>query len=320
MVMLQSSPMKRTLRFEQLSCRLSVDGLPDVSVGHGGEAIGIITGWSLQWPGRPLLEGKREHLMALLGVVLPYARHLLSGVGRPFGDDDGPVRIEPNGESGHTLLLHSSQPDVSPLSLELDDAELADLVRVLDQLRIDPRMQLAIPVPEPEPLKARDLIARVPKRQRLAAPLGAVAALVLAGVVAVLLPEPRPASAPGRSANPASSSAAGSSEQEPGDTASPTLEEEELVRAVRTRLLEGPRAIPPEEIEAQAWQLEVSPQGDVLGARPLDGASSADRARLGLPARNLPEPPPEGALLLRADFLSNGSLEIAPWHGWGSLP
>ena len=86
MVMLQSSPMKRTLRFEQLSCRRSVDGLPDVSVGHGGEAIGIITGWSLQWPGRPLLEGKREHLMALLGVVLPYARHLLSGVARPFGD------------------------------------------------------------------------------------------------------------------------------------------------------------------------------------------------------------------------------------------
>ena len=35
--------MKQTLQYDQLSCRLKVEGLPDVSVGQGGEALGIIT-------------------------------------------------------------------------------------------------------------------------------------------------------------------------------------------------------------------------------------------------------------------------------------
>jgi hypothetical protein len=77
--------MKTTLRFDQLSCRLQVEGLPDVSVGQSGEVVGIITGWTLEWAGRPELEGRKHHLLALMGVVLPYARHLLSGVQRRFG-------------------------------------------------------------------------------------------------------------------------------------------------------------------------------------------------------------------------------------------
>ena len=87
--------MKTTLRFDQLSCRLQVEGLPDVSVGQSGEVVGIITGWTLEWAGRPELEGRKHHLLALMGVVLPYARHLLSGVARPFGGHEAPVTIEP---------------------------------------------------------------------------------------------------------------------------------------------------------------------------------------------------------------------------------
>ena len=63
--------MKTTLRFDQLSCRLQVEGLPDVSVGQSGEVVGIITGWTLEWAGRPELEGRKHHLLALMGVVLP---------------------------------------------------------------------------------------------------------------------------------------------------------------------------------------------------------------------------------------------------------
>ena len=70
--------MKQTLQFDQLSCRLKVEGLPDVSVGQSGAALGIVTGWSLQWAGRPELEGRKEHLLALMQVVLPYARYLIS--------------------------------------------------------------------------------------------------------------------------------------------------------------------------------------------------------------------------------------------------
>jgi hypothetical protein len=194
--MLQSAPMKQSFRYDQLSCRLQVEGLPDLAAGQGGSMLGIITGWTLEWVGRPQLEGRREHLQALIQVVLPYARHLISGVSRHFGSEQGPVEIGPGEEGRHHLLLRSSQPDTPPLELQLDDAELADLVRVLDQLRLDPRLQLSLPVPEPVPLRGRELMERLPLGRRLAAPLAGVAALTLAAGLGVLLPTPTPQ--PGR--------------------------------------------------------------------------------------------------------------------------
>jgi hypothetical protein len=182
--------MKQTLRYDQLSCRLQVEGFPDVSIGQSPEAVGIITGWSLQWIGRPELEGEREHLLALLQVVLPYARHQISAVGRRFGDDDAPVMIQP-GESGlHRLTLRSSQSGNPSLTLDLDDAELADLVRVLDALRLDPRLQLPLTLPTPQPLRSRELAERLPLPRRLAAPVGGLAAVTVLGALALLLPVP----------------------------------------------------------------------------------------------------------------------------------
>lgn len=188
--------MKQTLQYDQLSCRLKVEGLPDVSVGQSGDALGIITGWSLQWAGRPELEGRKEHLLALMQVVLPYARYLISGVPRRFGAEPQPVEIAPNPQGGHTLLLRSSQPDTPPLQLALDDAELADLVRVLDQLRLDPRLQLPLELPQPLPLRARDLLERRPLVQRLAAPVGGLLAVVVASGLGLLIPEPKPGAGP----------------------------------------------------------------------------------------------------------------------------
>lgn len=188
--------MKQTLQYDQLSCRLKVEGLPDVSVGQSGDALGIITGWSLQWAGRPELEGRKEHLLALMQVVLPYARYLISGVPRRFGAEPQPVEIAPNPQGGHTLLLRSSQPDTPPLQLALDDAELADLVRVLDQLRLDPRLQLPLELPQPQPLRGRDLLERRPLVQRLAAPVGGLLAVVVASGLGLLIPEPKPGAGP----------------------------------------------------------------------------------------------------------------------------
>lgn len=187
--------MKTTLRYDQLSCHLQVEGLPDVSIGQVGEVVGIITAWTLQWSGRPALEGRKEHLLALMQVVLPYARHLISGVARPFGDDPQPVRIAPAAEGpGHRLQLRSSQPDTPPLEVQLDDAELADLVRVLDQLRLDPRLQLDLTLLPELPLRARELSSRIPRRQRLAAPAAAVAVLVITAGASLLWPTPKPGS------------------------------------------------------------------------------------------------------------------------------
>ena len=183
--------MKQTLRFDQISCRLQVEGLPDVSTGQGGNAIGIITGWSLQWAGRPELEGKKEHLLALIQTVLPYARRLISDAAAPIGSAPDPVELRPAGAGHHRLLLRSSQPDTPPLEVQLDDAELADLVRVLDQLRTDPRLQLSLDLPPALPLRARELGGRIPKRQRLAAPAAAVLVLAVTGTASMLWPTPK---------------------------------------------------------------------------------------------------------------------------------
>ncbi|WP_094587190.1 DUF4335 domain-containing protein [Synechococcus sp. BO 8801] len=194
--MVQSSVMKQSLVFDQLSCRLQVEGLPDVSIGQSGAALGIITGWSLQWVGRPLLEGRREHLQALMQVVLPYARHLISGVRREFSVAGEPVDIGPHPDGGHRLLLRSSQPDTPPLEMHLDDAELADLVRVLDLLRLDPRVQLPLAIPDPEPLGPRELMERIPLHRRLSAPVGGAAALAVSAALVLLLPPPAVPPAP----------------------------------------------------------------------------------------------------------------------------
>lgn len=193
--------MKQTLRYDQLSCRLQVEGLPDVSIGQSAGSVGIITGWSLQWTGRPELEGERDHLLALMATILPYARHLLSGVQRSFADPSGAVSVGPEQPGGHRLSLTSSQPGNPTLAISLDDAELADLVRVLDALRTDPRLQLPLDLVTPRPLRSRELADRLPLQRRLAAPLGGLAAVGFLAVMSWLLPpppQPRPAASDGQ--------------------------------------------------------------------------------------------------------------------------
>ena len=77
------------------------------------------------------------------------------------------------------------------------DLELADLVRCLDQLRLDPRIALPFEQPPLQPLRRRELRNRQPLAQRIAAPLVGLGVLVLSAVVASLLPlQQRPGSAP----------------------------------------------------------------------------------------------------------------------------
>jgi hypothetical protein len=182
--------MKLSTRYEQTSCRLVLEGLPDLSAGQGDQSLGILTGFSLALAGHTELEGQREHLLALLRVVTAYARHLISASPRGFGDDSSPVAIAPVA-GGHGLMLRSSQPDTPPLTLTLDDAELADLVRCLDQLRLDPRVQVPLEWPVPQPLRRRELQHRQPLARRLAAPVAGVATLALGTALALLLPTPK---------------------------------------------------------------------------------------------------------------------------------
>ena len=333
--------MKQTLTYQPHSfgahsCRLRVEGLPDVSSGQGGEALGIITGWCLDWVGHPQLEGRREHLQALMATVIPYARHLLSGVPRAMGGEEDPVTIAPDDNGGHHMQLRSSQPNTPPLELHLDDAELADLVRVLDQCRLDPRIQLPLPVPESLPLAAKELRHRVPMRRRLSAPVGGLAALALAAGASTLLPTPRPSSAPPQAAKtttqglqPPLPPTAPSPAPEASTQASPAAKNTAAVPSAT-------KAAPPTEAQLkllrrwlisrtpskgslpapQAWQLAVNNQGAVVAATPVEGNDGGERTTLGLPSAQVPSNPSGDTLLVRGVLQPSGFWELSPWHGW----
>ena len=182
--------LKTTYRYEQTAARLEVEGFPDLSAGHSNDAIGILSAWRLQLVGAPELEGTRDHLEALMAAVMPYARHRLSGVQRRFGQESGFVSIGPD-QANHRLELRSSREGVEPLQLKLDDAELADLVRCLDRLRLDSRVKLAWTFPEDRPLQRQEIVDRVPLQKRLGPPLLAGVALACTIATAWLVPLPQ---------------------------------------------------------------------------------------------------------------------------------
>lgn len=323
--------MKQTLTyhphgFGSHACRLRVEGLPDVSTGQGGGAVGIITGWSLDWVGHPQLEGRREHLQALMATVIPYARLLLSGVSRVIGDgEESPVRIGPDSTGGHQMRLRSGELGTPPLELRLDDAELADLVRVLDQCRLDPRLQLPLPVPESLPLPAREVRHRLPLRRRLAAPVGGLAALALTAGVTSLVPIPRP---PGESGQATASKPLATSRPSSPPKAAPkpsavepplpppaALSPEARLVSLRQWLLTRQRSAGTTP-STQTWQLAVNRRGEVVAATPVEGNDGRNRAQLGLPPTPVPSKPAADTLLVRGDLRGSGLWELAPWHGW----
>jgi len=182
---------KNTYRYEQTAALLLVEGYPDLSAGHGNEAIGILSAWRLQLIGTPELEGSRDHLESLMSAVMPYARHQLSGVGLRFGAVGDFVSICPmDSGTGHQLELRSSREGVEPLQIKLDDADLADLVRCLDRLRLDERVKLTWRIPNDQALKRHELVDRIPLQRRLAAPF--LGGFALAATVAVALLQPLP--------------------------------------------------------------------------------------------------------------------------------
>lgn len=192
---------KNSYRYEQTAARLIVEGYPDLSASQAAEAIGILSTWKLQLVGAPEVEGTRDHLESMMSVVMPYARYQLSGIGRSFGGESRFVCIQPTeSEHRHQLELRSSREGVQPLQLTIDDAELADLVRCLDRLRLDERVRLNWSFPDDRPLTRQEIADRIPILQRIGAPVLGGLALVAAFAIALIIPLP-----PGADVTPSAS-------------------------------------------------------------------------------------------------------------------
>ncbi len=180
---------KLSYQYNQSSVLLKVEGLPDYSSGQKEGTIGIISGWRIEIIGLPTLEGKREHLEAMMCTILPYARHLISASPKTFESPGRNVLISPS-KNGHKLLLKSSKAKVKPLSIVIDDSGLVDLVRCLDDLRLDSKIDVKWEIPEDKPLKRKDLSERIPLIARLAAPVLGISSLLFLGLVIYLSPIP----------------------------------------------------------------------------------------------------------------------------------
>ncbi len=148
--------MKKILRYDFGIARLEVQGLPDTSLGHSINEIGIILSWRLNLIGFPELEGKKEHLETFLRTVLEYSRNYISGVRTVVGSPSSLIYITPT-KNRHQFSLRSSKEGVKPLIIYLDDAELIDLTKCFDQLKADQNILIDWDLPLDQPLKRSDL-------------------------------------------------------------------------------------------------------------------------------------------------------------------
>ncbi len=178
-------------RYDQTSVRLEVLGLPDQSIGQKDGTIGILSSWKLELLGRQELEGKREHLQSLMKVVMQYSRHCVSGIRRSFGDEESPVTMSPC-DDVHQLIVRSSKEGVEPLKILIDDAELSDLTRCLDDLRQDTRVELSWNLPPDKPIRIKTRDSTTSFVQLLIAPLAGATTLVLITSLSLLMPLPEP--------------------------------------------------------------------------------------------------------------------------------
>ncbi len=167
-----------------------IEGLPDLSLNQNSNTIGIISGWKLSLVGGIELQGKKDHIISLMKTIIPYARYCISNSRKCFTDENGFVSITPK-EDKHEILLRSSQEANEPLLITLDDAEFSDLVKCLDSLRLDKRVNIDWAVPIDLPLEKRDFSRSLTPIYGLLIPLAGISLALLTSIVYLIIPPPQ---------------------------------------------------------------------------------------------------------------------------------
>ena len=180
-----------SIQYTLLGCRFNLLGQGVEDGDHS--TITELEQFTLDLEEHVHLTGSRLHLEALVETLLPYARHMVSGHPREFRSTNRKVSIAP-WHRGHRLRFRAGDDtrDNSPgnYDVQLDDGELANMVRCLDVVVHDPRFQLDITAPPMEGLRERELLNRLPLRRRLAAPLGGLVLTTALVGLGFLVPVP----------------------------------------------------------------------------------------------------------------------------------
>ena len=176
-----------SIQYMLLGCRLNL-------LGQGAEdgdnsTLTELKQFTLDLEEHVRLTGGRLHLEALVETLLPYARHIISGQAKEFKSANGRVSIAP-WHRGHRLRLQEDGGGPGNYDVQLDDGELANMVRCLDAVVHDPRFQLDMAAPPMQGLRERELHNRLPLRRRLVAPLGGLALTMALVGLGFLVPVP----------------------------------------------------------------------------------------------------------------------------------
>ena len=92
-------------------------------------------------------------------VTLRYSRAYVSGIRTSVKSPSNIVCITPFGKK-HKFHLNSTQKDVRPLEIILDDSELSDLTRCFDLIRYDERININWKIDIDKPFKKSYILSK----------------------------------------------------------------------------------------------------------------------------------------------------------------
>ncbi|MBO8221051.1 hypothetical protein CU303_08255 [Prochlorococcus marinus str. MU1417] len=124
--------MQNKLSFHQSSVSLEIIGLPDYSNNENNVQISIISEWNLKIIGKPLIEGKIDHLVQIMDAFYIYSNLLITNKIPLY--ESKLIDIKAENLHLHNIVLKSSKPDVKPLIIKIGNSLLSDIVNCFDQL------------------------------------------------------------------------------------------------------------------------------------------------------------------------------------------
>ena len=146
--------MQNKLSFHQSSVSLEIIGLPDYSNNENKDQISIISQWKLTIVGKPLIEGKIEHLGPIMDAFYIYSNLLIKNEIPIY--ESKLIDIKADNLHIHNIVLKSSKANVKPLVLKIGNSLLSDTINCFDQLNESPKVRI----------KKTDVPYKMPKKLR----------------------------------------------------------------------------------------------------------------------------------------------------------
>ena len=135
--------LQNKLSFHQSSVSLEIIGLPDYSNNENKGHISIISEWNLKIIGKPLIEGKIDHLVQIMDAFYIYSNLLITHKIPVY--ESKLIEIKTENLQIHNIVLKSSKPNVKPLIIKIGNSLLSDIVNCFDQLNESSEVKIKNP-------------------------------------------------------------------------------------------------------------------------------------------------------------------------------